>query len=48
MAEVLQSPIFWIIITAANEIIGMSPKLKSNSVLQLIVSGLLSLKPKAK
>ena len=48
MAEVLQSPIFWIIVTTASEIIGMSPKLKSNSVLQLIVSGLLSLKPKAK
>jgi len=48
MAEVLQSPIFWIIVTAASEIIGMMPQCKSNSVLQLLVNGVLSLKPKAK
>ena len=48
MAEVLQSPIFWVIVTAASEIIGMSPKCKSNSVLQLLVRGVMSLKPKAK
>jgi len=48
MAEVLQSPIFWIIVTAASEIIGMMPQFKSNSILQLLLKGLLSLKPKAK
>ena len=48
MAEILQSPIFWIVVTAASEIIGIMPQCKSNSVLQLIVRGVLSLKPKAK
>ena len=48
MTDFLSSPIFWIIVTAASEIIGMTPKLKSNSVLQLVVNGLLTLKPKAK
>ena len=44
--ELLHSPIFWIILTAASEIIGATPKLKSNSILQLLVSGVMSLKPK--
>ena len=48
MTDFLSNPIFWIIVTAASEIIGMTPKLKSNSVLQLVVNGLLTLKPKAK
>ena len=48
MTEVLSSPIFWVIVTAASEIIGMMPQCKSNSVLQLLFKGLLSLKPKAK
>jgi hypothetical protein len=43
--DFLQSPIFWIIVTAASEIIGMS-KLKDNSVIELLIRGLLSLKPK--
>ena len=46
MAEILQSPIFWIIVTAASEIIGMMPQCKSNSVCQLMIRGVLSLKPK--
>jgi len=45
--DFLHNPIFWIVVTAASEIIGMSPKLKSNSVLQLLISGLMSLKPKS-
>ena len=48
MTEILSSPIFWVIVTAASEIIGMMPQCKSNSVLELLVKGLLSLKPKAK
>ena len=48
MSDILSSPIFWIIVTAASEIIGMSPKCQSNSVLQLVMRGLLSLKPKGK
>ena len=46
MQEVLSSPITWIIIAAASEIIGMS-KYKENSVLQLIFRAALNLKPKA-
>ena len=44
--DFLQNPIFWIIVTAASEIIGMMPQCKSNGVLQLFISGLMSLKPK--
>jgi hypothetical protein len=44
--DFLQNPIFWIVVTAASEIIGMMPQTKSNGVLQLLVSGLMSLKPK--
>ena len=43
--EFLQEPWFWVLIGAASEIIGMSP-LKSNSVFQLLLTGVKSLKPK--
>ena len=43
--EFLQEPWFWVLIGAASEIIGMSP-LKSNSVVQLLLTGVMSLKPK--
>jgi len=46
MQEVLRSPITWIIVAAASEIIGMS-KYKDNSVLQLILRAALNLKPKS-
>ena len=45
MAEVLQSPIFWIIVTAASEIIGMS-KLRDNSIIELVLHTLMKFKPK--
>jgi len=48
MTDFLSSPIFWIIVTAASEIIGMMPQFKSNSILQLLLKSVLSLKPKAK
>lgn len=48
MTDLLSNPIFWVVVTAASEIIGMSPKFKSNSVLELLMRGLLSLKPKEK
>ena len=48
MTDILSNPIFWIIVTAASEIIGMMPQCKSNSVCQLVLKGVLSLKPKAK
>ena len=44
--DILQSPIFWIVITAASEIIGMNPKWKHNSVLQVVLAMALKLKPK--
>ncbi len=43
--ELFSNPIFWVIVTAVSEIVGMS-KLKSNSVIELVVNGLMSIKPK--
>ena len=45
MEEILASPITWIIIAAASEIIALTP-LKSNSVVQLLLSAIRSVKPK--
>jgi len=42
---VLESAIFWIILAAASEIIALSP-LKDNSVIQLVLHALNSLKGK--
>jgi|GEM_PF-2189064 len=44
--ELLQNPIFWIVVTAASEIIGMNPKWKSNSILEVSLGLLMKLKPK--
>jgi len=46
MEEILTSPITWIVVAAASEIIALSPTLKSNSVVQLIFSVLRALKAK--
>jgi hypothetical protein len=46
MEEILTSPITWIIVAAASEVIALSPALKSNSVLQLIFQVLDALKAK--
>jgi hypothetical protein len=46
MEEILTSPITWIIVAAASEIIALSPTLKSNSVVQLVFSILRALKAK--
>ena len=43
MDDILSSPVFWIILTAVSEIIGMS-KLKDNSIIQLVLHGLKELK----
>jgi hypothetical protein len=40
---IIESPIFWILVAAASEIIALTP-LKSNSVVQLIFSALNALK----
>ena len=42
---IINSPIFWVIVAAASEVIGMS-KLKDNSVLQLVFTAINALKPK--
>ena len=42
---IISSPITWIVIGAASEIIALSP-LKSNSVVQLLMSAIRSLQPK--
>ena len=45
MVELPQNPIFWVVISALSEIIGMS-KLKDNSVIELIFHLLMRLKPR--
>jgi len=45
MAEIVSSPITWIVIAAASEIIALTP-LKSNSVVQLILQAIYAVKPK--
>ena len=42
---ILESAIFWIVLAAASEIIALTP-LKSNSVIQLVLSALNTIKPK--
>jgi len=44
---IFESAIFWIIIAAASEIIALTP-LKSNSVIQLVIQALESIKPTKK
>jgi len=41
---IFESAIFWIVVAAASEIIALTP-LKSNSVVQLLLSALDSIKP---
>ena len=45
MTDLLSSPIFWIVVTAVSEIIGMS-KLRDNSIIELVLHTLMRLKPK--
>ena len=42
---IFESAIFWIVVAAASEIIALTP-LKSNSVIQLVIQALNSVKPK--
>ena len=44
MEDILTSPITWIVIAALSEIIGISP-LKDNSVIQLVLKAINSIKP---
>ena len=45
--QILSSPITWIIVAAASEVIALSP-LRDNSLLQLIFTALRSLKAESK
>jgi hypothetical protein len=42
--DFLSHPAFWIVLSAASELIGIS-SLKSNSIIQLILRALYSIKP---
>jgi hypothetical protein len=42
--EFLQHPAFWVVLAAVSELIGMS-KLKSNSIVQLLIQALYAIKP---
>ena len=45
MSDLFSNPIFWIVVTAASEIIGMS-KLRDNSIIELVLHTLMRFKPK--
>tara|TARA_R100000005_G_C4999737_1_gene206502 strand:+ start:1858 stop:2004 length:147 start_codon:yes stop_codon:yes gene_type:complete len=47
MQDILASPITWIVVAAASEIIALTP-LKSNSIIQLVLKALVQLKPSVK
>ena len=47
MQEILANPITWIVVAAASEIIALTP-LKSNSIIQLLLKAVVSLKPSLK
>ena len=47
MTDLFSNPIFWIVITALSELIGMS-KLKDNSIVELVLHTVMSLKPKSR
>jgi hypothetical protein len=43
-ASIINHPAFWVIIAATSELIALSP-LKSNSIIQLLMQAIFSLKP---
>ena len=44
---IFESTIFWIVVAAASEIIALTP-LKSNSVIQIVLSAIEKIKPSKK
>lgn len=44
--DILHSAAFWIVVAAASELIGLNPKLKANSIIQLVFQILNLLKAK--
>ena len=43
--EFLSHPAFWIVVAAISELIGLSPQLKANSIIQLVLQALYAIKP---
>ena len=48
MHDILSSPVLWIVLTAVSELIGLNKKLKDNSIIELVLHTVMSLKPKGK
>ena len=46
MTDLLSNPVFWIVMTAISEIIGMNKKLKHNSIIEVLLRAVMALKPK--
>lgn len=46
ITELLSHPAFWVVLTAVSEVVGMTPALKSNSIIQLAIRAVFALKPK--
>jgi hypothetical protein len=46
MEDLLSNPILWIVVAAASEVIGLNPKWKANSVVQVVFQLFNLLKPK--
>jgi hypothetical protein len=44
--DILHNAAFWIVVAAASELIGMNPKLKANSIIQMVLQLLELLRPK--
>lgn len=44
--DILHSAAFWIVVAAISELIGLNPKLKANSIIQLVLQILNMMRPK--
>jgi hypothetical protein len=44
--EILHNATFWIVVAAISELIALNPKLKANSIIQLVLQILELLRPK--
>jgi hypothetical protein len=44
--DILHNAAFWVVIAAASELIALNPKLKANSIIQLVLQMLELLRPK--
>lgn len=43
--EFLQHPAFWIVLAAISELLALNPKMRANSIIQLVLQALYALKP---